>query len=107
MGTIAKMVQLLVPSFRQMPTKLTEFTQLRWWVRANYFQDRVQKNGMAELKSQAVVIAQMEMVAALTSSTIFQERMDTLDIVLRMSQMRHATSCTTTSHMSLGSRKPQ
>jgi len=72
--------------------KLDELLQPGWGDTADKFHHRDKKYGTAESKVLAVVISQMENVAAASAPTTFGERLETLDIVPRKSQMPQRTS---------------
>jgi len=107
MGTISKNVQHRMESFRQKQMRLDKLTQPGWGDAANYFRERDMKYGTAELKVLTVVNHQIDWIAATPSPTTFGEHMQTLQIVSGQSQMPAVTSWPGSSHMRLGSEKPQ
>jgi len=107
MDTISKTVQQRMESFRHKQMSLDELTQPRWGDAANYFRERDMKYRTAKLKVLAVVTPQIDMTAASASPTTAGEYMQTLDIVQEQLEMLAVTSPPRSSHMMLGSEKPQ
>jgi hypothetical protein len=107
MGTIFKMVQQLMESFRQKQMKLNELTQPRWEDAADYFCERDKKYGPAELRVPVVVQPQTDDNASAPPPTTFGELMQRIEIVPGISQMLQGTSRPGSSHIRLGSVKPQ
>jgi len=107
MGTITKTIQQRMERFRQMQMKLDELTQPGWEDAANYFGERDEKYGTSELMIPAIVQPQTDDEAAAPASTTFWELMEGLEIVPRISHMPQGTSQPGSSHMRLGSMKPQ
>jgi len=107
MGTITKTVQQRMERFRQKQMKLDELTQLGWEDAANYFRERDKKYGTTELRVPAVVQPQTNDDAPAPPPATFGELMESLDIVPRISQRPHGTSRAGSSHIRLGSVKPQ
>jgi len=85
MGTITRMVQHHMQSFRHKQMKLDEVRQPGWGDTANYFRERDTKYGMTELRVPAVVTPPTDTTAATPSPTTFGEHMQVLDIVPRQS----------------------
>jgi len=75
MGTISKMVQHRMESFRQKQIKLDELTQPGCKDAAKYFRERDMKYGTAELKVLAVVTPQIDTTAASASPPTAGEHM--------------------------------
>ena len=107
MGTISQMVQYHMQRFRQKQMKLDKLTQPGWGDTADYFHERDKKYGTAESKVPAVVQLQTADDAALSVPTTFSEPRETLDSVPGKFQMPQVTSRPGSSHMRLGSNKPQ
>jgi len=106
MGTISKMVQHRMESFRQKQMRVDELTQPGWENAADYFRERDMKYGTTELKVPAVGKPQTDSTVATPSPTTFGEHMQALDIVPGQSQMPQVTSWQGSSQMRLGSEKP-
>jgi len=107
MGTITKMVQQCIESFRQKQMKLDELTQAGWEDAADYFCERDKKYGTSELRVPAVVQPQTNDDAPAPLSTTFGELMESLDIVPGISQRPQGTSRPGSCHIRLGWVKPQ
>jgi hypothetical protein len=107
MGTISKMVQQHMKSFRQKQMKLDELTQLGWEDAADYFRERNKKYGTAKLRVPVVVQPQTDDDASAPPPTPFGELMERLDIAPGISQMPQGISQPGSSHIRLGSVKPQ
>jgi len=107
MGTISKMEQHHMESFRQKQMRLNDLTQPGWRDAASYFRERDMQYGTTELKVPAVVKPQTEMTAATPSPTTFGQLMQVLDIVPLQSQMLQVRSPQGSSQIRLGSEKPQ
>jgi len=107
MGTITKTVQQRMESFRQKQMKLDELTKPGWEDAADYFRERDKKYGTSELRVPAVIQQQMNDDAPAPPPTTFGELMESLDIVPGISQRPQATSRPGSSHIRLGSVKPQ
>jgi len=107
MGTITKTVQPRMESFRQKQMKLAALTQPGWEDAADYFRERDKKYGTAELKVPVVVQPQTDDDTSASPPTTFGELMVRLDIVPGISQMPQGTSQPGSSHIRLGSVKPQ
>jgi len=107
MGTISKTVQHCMERFWQKQMKLDKLTQPGWGDAAGYSRERDKKYGTTELKVPAVIKSQTDHVAAAPPPTSFGERIETLDIVPGISRMPQDSSWMESSHMRLGSRKPQ
>jgi len=107
MGTITKTVQRRMERFRQKQMKLEQLTQLGWEDAADYFRERVKKYGTFELRVPAVVQPQPNDDALVPPPTTFGELMESVDIVPGISQRTQGTSRPGSSHIRLGSVKPQ
>jgi hypothetical protein len=107
MGTITKTVQQRMERFRQMQMKLDELTQPGWEDAADYFRERDKKYGTTELRVPAVVQPQTMDDAPAPPPATFGELMESLDIVPGISQRPQGTSRPGSSHIRLGSVKPQ
>jgi len=101
MGTISKMVQHRMESFRKKQLRLDKLTQLGWGDAADYFGERDMKYGTTQLKIPAVGEPQEDSTAATPSPTTFGELMQSLDIVPGHSQVPQVTSRQGTSQMRL------
>jgi len=104
MGTITKMVQQRVETFRQKQMKFDKLTQPGWEDAADYFRERDKKYGTSELRVPAVVQPQTNDDAPLHPPTTFAELMESVDIVPGISQ---GTSRLGSSHIRLGFVQPQ
>jgi hypothetical protein len=107
MGTITKTVQQRMERFRQKQMKLDELTQPGWEDAADYFSERDKKYGTTELRVPAVVQPQTMDDAPAPPPATFGELMESLDIVPGISQRPQGTSRPGSSHIRLGSVKPQ
>jgi len=107
MGTIPKMVQQRMTSIRQKQIKLDELTQAGWEDAADYFRERDKKYDTSEMRVPAVVQQQTNDDAPAPPPTTFGELMEMLDIVPGISQRPQGTSRPGSSHIRLGSAKPQ
>ena len=107
MGAITKTVQQPTESFRQEQMKLNELTQPGWEDAADYFRAQDEKYGTSELMVLAVVQPQTSDDAPAPLPTTFGELMGILDIVSGLSQWPQGTSRPGSSHIRLGSVKPQ
>jgi len=107
MGTITKTVQQRMERFRQKQMQHDELTQPGWEDTAGYFCERDMKYGTCELRVTAVVQPQTDDDAAVPALTTFGERKECLDIVPATSKMLQGTFRPGSSHMWLGSGKPQ
>jgi hypothetical protein len=107
MGTITKMVQQSMESFRQKQMKLDELTQPGWEDAADSFRERDKKYGTSKLRVPAVVQQQTNDDAPAPPPTTFGELMESVDIVPGISQTLQGTSRPGSSHIGLGSVKPQ
>jgi len=87
MGTISKMVQHCMESFRQKQMRRDTLTQTGWGDAADLFSEREVKYGMTELMVPAVVKPQTVTTTATPSRTTFGELMQVHDIVPRQSRM--------------------
>jgi phosphoglycerate dehydrogenase-like enzyme len=81
MGTISKMVQQRIESFRQKQMKIDELTQLGWEDAADDFRERDKKYGTAESRVLVVVQPQTDDDILAPPPTTFGELMESLDIV--------------------------
>jgi len=107
MGTISKMVQYHMESFRQKQMRPDKLMQPGWGDAADYFRDKDTKYRTTELNVVAVVKPQTDSTAAKPSPITFGVLMQALDIVPRQSQMPQVTSRRGSCQMRLGSEKPQ
>jgi len=107
MGTITKTVHQCIERFWQKQMKLDELTQPGWENAADYFCEGDKKYRTSELGVPAVVQLQTDDDAATPAPTTFGEHMECLDIVFGILQMPQGTSRPGSSHMRLGSGKPQ
>jgi hypothetical protein len=107
MGTITKTVQQHRERLWQKLRMLDELTQLGWEDAANYPRERDNKYGNANLRVPAVVQPQTTDDAPAPPTATFGELMESLDIVPRISQRPQGTSRPRSSHIRLGSVKPQ
>jgi len=87
--------------------KLDERTQPGWQDAADYFRQRGKKYGISELNVPAVVQQQTNDDAPAPPPTTFGEPMERIEIVPRISQRLQGTSRPGSSHIRLGSVKPQ
>ena len=107
MGTITKMVQQRIQRFRQKQMKLAELTEPGWEDAADYFRERDKKYSTTELRVPVVVQPQTMDDAPAPPPATFGELMESLDIVPGISQRPQGTSRPGSSHIRLGSVKPQ
>jgi hypothetical protein len=107
MGTITKTVQQRMERFRQKQMKLDELTQPAWEDAADYFCERDKKYGTTKLSVPAVVQPQTMDDAPAHPPATFGELMGSLDIVPGISQRLQGTARPGSSHVRLGSVKPQ
>jgi len=87
--------------------KLDELTQPGWEDAADYFRERDKKYGTTELRVLAGVQPQTNDDALAPQPATFGELMESLDIVPGISQRPQGTSWPGSSHIGLGSVKPQ
>jgi len=106
-GTITKTVPQRIKRFRQKQMKLDELTQQGWEDAAGYFCERHKMYGTFELRVPAVVQPQMNDDAPAPPPTTFGELMECVDIVPGISQRPQGTPRPGSSHIQLGSVKPQ
>jgi len=107
MGTITKMVQQRMERFRQKQMKLDELTQPGREDAADYFREQDTMYGTFELRVPAVVQTQTNDDAPAPPPTTFGELIESVDIVPGISQRPQGTSRPGSSHIRLGSVKPQ
>jgi len=107
MGTITKTVQQRMERFGQKQMKLDELTQPGWDDAADYLSERDKKYGTTELRVPAVVRPPTKNDAPAPPPATFGELMESLDIVPGISQRPQGTSRPRSSHIRLGSVKPQ
>jgi len=107
MTTSAQTVQQRMERFRQKRMKLDELTQPGWEDAADYFREQGKKYGTSELRLPAVVQPQTNDDASAPPPTTFGELMESHDIVPGVLQMPQGTSRPRSSHVRLGSVKPQ
>jgi len=93
--------------FQQKQMKLDQLTEPRLGEAANCSRERDEMYGTSELRVPEVVKLQMDQDTTPPASRTFGERMESLDIVPGISQMLQGTSQPGSSHMRLGSGKPQ
>jgi len=87
--------------------KLDESTQPGWEDAADYFRKRDKKNGTSEFWVPAVIQPQTNEDTPAPPPTTFGELMESLDSVPGISQRPQGTSRPRSSHIRLGSVKPQ
>ena len=107
MGTISKTVQYRMECFRQKQMILDHVMQPGWGDTAYYFRGRDTKYGTTEWNVPAVVQTHTANDAMSSALTSCGEPMETLDSVPGELQQPQVTSQQGSSHMKLGSRKPQ
>jgi hypothetical protein len=107
MGTITKTVQQRMERFQQKQMKLDELTQPGWQDAADYFRERDKKYGTTELSVPAVVQPQTMDDNPAPPPATFEELMESLNIVPGISQRPQGTCRPGSSHIRLGSVKPQ
>jgi hypothetical protein len=93
--------------FRQKQMKLDELIQLGWEDRANYIRERDKKYGTFQLRVPAVTQSQTNDYTPAPPPTTFEEIMESVDIVPGILKRPQGTSRPGSSHISLGSVKPQ
>jgi len=106
-GTITKTVQQRMERFGQKQMKLDELARLGWEDAADYFRERVKNFGTFQFGVPAVVQPQTNDDTPAPPPTTFGELMESLDIVPRVSQRPQGNSRPGSSHIRLGSVKPQ
>jgi hypothetical protein len=107
MGTITKTVQQHMERFRQKQMKLDKLAQPGWEDAADYIRERDKKYGTSELRVLAVVQPHGNHDTLAPPPTTFGKCTENRDIVPRITQMPQGMSRPGTSHISLGSVKPQ
>jgi len=107
MGTITKTVPQHMERFRQKQMKLDELTQPGWKDAIDYFRERDKKYGTFELRVPAVLQPHTNDDALAPPPITFGELMESVDIVPGISQRPQGTSRPGSSHIRLGSVKPQ
>jgi len=107
MGTISKRVQRRMEWLWQKQMMVDELMQPAWGDSADYFCQRDKMLGTTKVQVPAVVQLQTEADGASSATTTFRDPMETLDSIRRKSEMWQVTSRPGSSHMSLGSKKPQ
>jgi hypothetical protein len=107
MGTITKTVHQRLERFRQKQMTLDELTQPGWEDAADYFPERDKKYGTSTLRVPAVVQHQTDVNAPTPVPTTIGELLECLDILPGISQLPQGTSRPGSSHIKLGSGKPQ
>jgi len=107
MGTISKTVQQRMERFRQTQMKLDELTLLGWEDAADYFRERDEKYSKFEMRVPAVVPPETNDDPPAPQPTTFGELMETVGIVPGTLQRPQGTSRPGSSHIRLGSVKPQ
>jgi len=93
--------------FRQKQMKLDELTQPGWDDAADYFREQGKKYGTFDSSVPAVVQPQTNDDAPAPPPTTFGEHMESVDIVPGISQRPQGTSRPGSSHIRLGSMKPE
>jgi len=101
------MVQQRMERFREKQTKLDELTQPGWADAADYFCDRDKRYGSTDLKVPTIVLSHTDKDVANPAPSAFGELMESLNIISGISQMAHGTSRPGSSHLWLGSGRPQ
>ena len=107
MYTISKTVLQRMESFRQKQMKLDRLSPPGWEDAPDYVHERDKKYGTAKLRVQVVVQPQTDGEASAPPPTTFGDLMERLDIVPGISQVPQGTSRPGSSHIRLGSVKPQ
>jgi len=107
MGTRSKMVQYCREMFRPKQMKLDELTQPGSGEAADDFRERDKMYSTSELRAPAVVKPQMAQDVAAPPLTAVGGLIEYHDIVPGRSQIPQGTSWPRSSHMRLGSGKPQ
>jgi len=107
MGTITKTVQQHMQRFRKKLMNLDELTQPGWEDAADSFRERHKKYSGFELRVPTVVEPQTNDDAPAPPPTTFGEVMQSPDIIRGKLQRPQGTSRQGSSHISLGSVKPQ
>ena len=107
MGTISKTVEHRMERFLQKQMKLDKLMQPGWGDAADYFCESDKKYGMTKWKIPAVVQPQTADDAASSAPMTHGEPMETRDSVPGKLQMPQVTSQPGSSHIRLGSQKPQ
>jgi len=102
MGTISKMVQQRMESFRQKQMKVDELTQPGWEDAADYICESDKKYGTAELRVLVVVQPQTDDDASAPPPTTFGEIIERRDIVHGISQRPQGASRPGSSGIRLG-----
>ena len=92
MGTISKMVQHRMVSFRLKQMRLEKLMQPGWGDTADCFRERHMTYRMTELTIPAVVKPHTDTTAATPSPTTFGQLMQVVDIISGQSQMLEVTS---------------
>jgi hypothetical protein len=87
--------------------KLDELTQLGWEDAADYFRERDKKHSIAEFRVPVVIQPQTDDDTSAPPPPTFGELTERLNIVPGLSQMPQGTSRPGSSHIRLGSVKPQ
>jgi hypothetical protein len=93
--------------FREKQIKLDKLTQPGWGDVAEYIREQDKRYGTTELKVPAVVKLHTDQDAVNPAPSTFGELMESLDIIPGISQMPHRTSRPGSSHLRLGSGRPQ
>jgi hypothetical protein len=106
-GTITNTVQQCIERFQQKQMKLDELTQPGWKDVADYLGARYKEYGTTRLKVPVIVQPQTNDHPPAPPAATFGELMKSLDIVPRISQRPQGTSPPGSSHIRLGSMKPQ
>jgi hypothetical protein len=107
MDTITKTVHQCMERFRQKQTKLDELTQQGWEDAADCFFEQDKLYGTTELRVPVVVQLQTTDDTLAPPPATFGELFQSLDIVPGILQTPQASSRPVSSHIRLGSVKPQ
>jgi len=107
MGTISKVVQQHMERFWQKQMKLDKLKQPGWGDAADYICVRDKKYGMTELRFPVVVKPHTDHVATAPALTSFGELTECLHSVSRILELPQGTSRPGSSHIKLGSIKPE
>ena len=107
MSIISKTIQQRMERFRQKKVKLDELTHPGWGDAADYFCERDKKYGRTELNVLAVVKLHTDDNSVIPAPITFRELMQSVEIIPGILQLLQATSWPGSSHMRLGSERPQ
>jgi len=107
MSTFSKAVRYHMRRFRLKQIMLEELTQQRWRNAADYICERDKKYRTPELKIPAVIKPRKDKHSAAPTLTTFGELIETIHIDSGIMQMPQGCSRPGSSHLRLGSVKPQ